>query len=209
MADSRRKFIVTKLNGNYSLLFPITPFPKFKSSMDITTEKSFGHGEVDLGATRNLDIMTVSGIFPHPDNNYNFIFSKGIPPMYFINYLYQWMENQNDLLVQYRTDTQKICHMYCRVHDFDYAEEDGTKNVRYNITFREYRKNNLTLADDESISARARETYGQEFYYVGEGDTLINIAAKLYGDSSMWKYLQNKNDLKNPLVLDIGQQLRI
>ena len=209
MADDRRKFIVTKLNGNYSLLFPITPFPKFKSSMDITTEKSFGHGEVDLGATRNLDIMTVSGTFPHPDNDYKFIFRKGYSPGYFINYLDQWMENQNDLLVQYRTDTKKIFHMNCRIQDFDYGEEDGTKNVRYNITFRRYRENKLNVADDEAISARAKETYGSDFYYVDEGDTLISIAKKIYGDSSMWKYLQNKNDLKNPLVLEFHQQLRI
>lgn len=209
MSDDRRKLILTKLNGNYSLLFPITPFPKFKSSMDITTEKSFGHGEVDLGATRNLTIVTMSGIFPHPDNNYNFIFSKGYSPMHFVNYLYQWMENQNDLLMQYRTDTEKICHLNCRVQDFDFAEEDGTKNVRFNLTLREYRKNNLTLADDLAKSTRAIETYGQEFYYVGEGDTLISIAAKIYSDSTMWKYLQNKNDLKNPLVLDVGQRLRI
>ena len=209
MADDRRKLIITKLNGNYSLLFPITPFPKFKSAMDLSTEKSFGHGEVDLGATRNLTIVTMSGIFPHPDNGYNFIFSKGYSPMHFVNYLYQWMENQNDLLMQYRTDTQKICHLNCRVQDFDFAEEDGTKNVRYNLTLREYRKNNLNVADDEAISARARETYGSDFYYVDEGDTLISIAKKIYGDSSMWKYLQNKNDLKNPLVLEFHQQLRI
>ena len=34
MADERRYFKVTGKADNYSLIFPITPFPKFSSSVD-------------------------------------------------------------------------------------------------------------------------------------------------------------------------------
>ena len=208
-SKDRRKLILTKLNGNFSILFPLTPFPKFSASMDKSTEKLYGHGEMDTGATRNLTKVTMSGTFPHPKNNYSFVFNNDYMPGYYVNYLYQWMENQNDLLLQYRTDEQKITHLYCRIDKFDYAEEDGSKNVKFNLTLTEYRKDERNVSDDESMSERTRKTYGANTYYVAEGDTLQSIAAKLYGDSSKWYYLMNKNDLKNPLVLTVGQGLKI
>lgn len=207
--DDRRKLILTKLNGNFSILFPLTPFPKFSSSMDISTEKLYGHGEMDTGATRKLTKITMSGIFPHPDNKYDFVFNNDYTPGYYTNYLYQWMENQNDLLLTYRTDKKKITHLNCRIEKFDYHEDDGTKNVKFNLTLREYRKYDLTISDDEALSQKIRKEYGADTYYVGEGDTLMSIAAKLYSDSSKWVYLMNKNDLKNPLILTVGQAIKI
>ena len=177
--------------------------------MDKSTEKLYGHGEMDTGATRNLTKVTMSGMFPDPDNNYTFVFNNDYKPGYYTNYLWQWMENQNDLLLQYRTDEQKITHLYCRIDKFDYAEEDGSKNVKFNLTLTEYREDKRNISNDESLSAKIRKEYGADTYYVGEGDTLISIAAKLYSDSTKWVYLMNKNDLKNPLVLTVGQGLKI
>ncbi|WP_238948861.1 LysM domain-containing protein [Clostridium sp. YIM B02569] len=209
MGEDRRKLILTKVKDNFSILFPLTPFPKFSSSMNISTAELFGHGETDTGAIRNLTKITMDGILPHPKNNYDFVFNNDYAPGYYTNYLYDWMVNQNNLLMSYRTDTQKISHLNCRIEKFDFAEEDGSKNIKFNLTLREYRENKLTDSNDVVNSKYVIDSYGSDTYYVGEGDTLITIAAKLYGDSSKWNYLMNKNNLKNPLILEVGQGLKI
>lgn len=209
MGNDRRKLILTKLNENYSILFPITPFPKFSSGMNIQTVELFGHGEMDVGATRNLTKVTMSGIFPHPYNNYDFVFNNDHMPGYYTGKLLTWMRNQNDLKLTYCTDREKLITLKCRIEKFDYAEEDGTKNIKFNLTLREYRENKLTQSNIIVDSEKVKKSYGADTYYVGEGDTLISIAAKLYGDSSKWDYLMNKNNLKNPLDLTIGQGLKI
>ena len=53
------------------------------------------------------------------------------------------------------------------------------------------------------------KSYGSSSYFVGEGDTLISIATKLFGDSSKWSYLQNINNLSNPLSLELGQEIKL
>lgn len=209
MSDDRRKLIITKKSTNFSLLFPLTPFPKFSSGMNIQTAELFGHGEVDIGATRNLTRITMSGMFPYPSNNYDFVFNNDHVPGFYINYLYDWMVNQDDLELTYRTDSQKISHLNCRIEKFDYYEDDGTKNVKFNMTLREYKDNTLTTSNVVADSKRAIESYGSDTYYVADGDTLITIASKIYGDSSKWSYLMNKNDLKNPLELNTGQAIKI
>lgn len=204
----RRKLIITGIKDNVDLLFPITPFPKFSSEMEIQTIDLFGHGEKDVGATPKLTRVSMTGIFPHPDNHYDFALDYKMPK-YYINWLYYWMNNQSNLKMRYCTDSQNVSSLNCRVTKFDFAEEDGTRNVKFNLSLKEYKENKLTQSSMEVESEKVRESYGADTYYVGEGDTLISIAAKLYGDSSKWDYLMNKNDLKNPLDLTIGQGLKI
>jgi len=52
-------------------------------------------------------------------------------------------------------------------------------------------------------------SYGSDTYFVAEGDTLITIAAKIFGDSTKWAYLMNLNQLQNPIDLTVGQALKI
>lgn len=46
-------------------------------------------------------------------------------------------------------------------------------------------------------------------YTIKTGDTLISIAGKVYGDTSKWRDLAIKNDIKNPRKLPIGKVLKL
>lgn len=208
MADEIRYFKVTGKSDNVSLVFPITPFPKFSASVSSITENVYGVGEVDLGHNKNLIKCNCSGIFPHPKNNYNFVLDNHYPS-HFINWLNKWLNEQNDLLIEYYTKSQKVSHLNCRIQSFDFGEEDGTKNVQYNLSFKEYKEitinNSSAIVDGKSVA----ESYGSSSYFVAEGDTLISIATKLFGDSSKWSYLQNVNNLANPLNIEVGQEIKL
>ena len=207
MADERRYFKVTGKADNYSLVFPITPFPKFSASVDTKSERLLGVGEIDLGHTKNLIRCAITGIIPHPNNNYPFLLVPPKSTATYINWFNKWLNNQNDLLIEYYTKDQRIAHLDCRIQEFEWSEEDGTKNIHYSITFKEYR--NIAINNGETNGKSVAESYGSSVYYVGEGDTLISIATKLFGDSSKWSYLQKVNGLTNPLYLNVGQEIKL
>jgi nucleoid-associated protein YgaU len=59
--------------------------------------------------------------------------------------------------------------------------------------------------------AKAKEAEEVRTYRVQSGDTLGKIAAKLYGDGSRWPEIfeANKDQIKNPDLIDVGMELRI
>lgn len=207
MADDRRYFKVTGKADNYSLIFPITPFPKFSASVDTKTERLIGVGEVDLGHTKNLMKCTISGIIPNPENDYLFLLVPPKSTSTYINWFCKWMNDQNDLLIEYYTKDKRIAHLDCRIQEFEWGEEDGTKNINYSMTFKEYR--NITINNGETDGKKVAESYGSSVYYADDGDTLISIATKLFGDSSKWSYLQKINGFSNPLFIYKGQAIKL
>ena len=50
---------------------------------------------------------------------------------------------------------------------------------------------------------------GVRYYYVGKGEGLQVIAQKMYGKASMWKTIQEANNLPDNAVLKLGQRLVI
>ena len=50
---------------------------------------------------------------------------------------------------------------------------------------------------------------GVRYYYVAKGDGLQAIAQKMYGKASMWKTIQEANNLPDNAVLKLGQRLVI
>jgi hypothetical protein len=47
-----------------------------------------------------------------------------------------------------------------------------------------------------------------KYYTVKRGDTLSGIAIKLYRDASKWRKLADRNNIKNPKKLRVGQRLK-
>ena len=211
MADTRRRLKLTRLRDNTVIIFPITPFPQFTWGMNVQSQDLLGVGEMDTGATPKLTTVNISNIIlPHPDNHYEFAFSKNYPSFY-LNYLWQFMKYQNNLLLEYYTSQTKIIHLNCRVVDIVGAgEKNGNKNIYIdNLKLKEYKDNKLSSMQFENVSQKAIDKYGSNIYYVKEGDNLINIAKNLYGDSSKWEVLMNKNGLSNPLAITVGMGLYI
>ena len=50
---------------------------------------------------------------------------------------------------------------------------------------------------------------GVRYYYVDKGDGLQVIAHKMYGKASMWRIIQEANNLNENTMLKIGQRLVI
>lgn len=210
MSDIRRVFIKS-LSENLEMYFPITPFVNIKEGVNTSTQDLFGFGEIDTGSSAKLDTWSCESFFPDIDNDYEFDLSyTKYPSDYYVETLSRWMKEQQILVFQYyRADEYyRFVDKYCKITGFSHGEKNGNKDVYYILDFKEYKE--LKLVDQYIVNnSEITQSYGSDTYYVAEGDTLIGIAAKVYGDSTKWSYLMNLNGLKNPLYLVVGQGLKI
>ena len=211
MADDRRKMSITRLYDNTTIILPITPFPKFSWEREDRSEDTLGLGEYETGSSKKLCVVDIDNIIlPHPDNKYDFVFSNN-PPSFYLNYLYQFWNENNNLLLKYYAPDYKIISLNCRSKRIGRAgEKNGNKNIYIeSLKFKEYKDNKLSSMQLDTASQKAIKSYGSSTYTVKEGDNLINIAKRIYGDSSKWEILMNKNGLSNPLAIKVGMNLYI
>jgi nucleoid-associated protein YgaU len=66
------------------------------------------------------------------------------------------------------------------------------------------------MAEDPKAGAPAENPYTQ-WHEVAKGDTLSKIAAKYYGDPSLYPKIfeANRDRIKNPDLIQVGWKLRI
>lgn len=82
---------------------------------------------------------------------------------------------------------------------------DGTPvRARLDVTFNQF--NNAELEAKEI----KRETADfSEIYMVGQGETLSNIAGRVYGNPALWRPIALLNDVDNPRDLAVGSRLLV
>ena len=211
MSDLRRVYIKS-LTENLEMYFPITPFVNIKESMNTTTQDLFGFGEIDSGSSVKLDTWSIEGFFPDISNNYDFDLSYDkYPSTWYVETLSRWMKQQQVLVFQYYVADgyYAINNYFCKITSFSHGEKNGNKNVYYTLDFREYKTMNVNgqyfIVDNNAVIAK----YGSDTYTIADGDTLISIAQKIFGDSTKWSYLMVQNELTNPLDIKVGQVLKI
>ncbi|WP_294376890.1 LysM peptidoglycan-binding domain-containing protein [uncultured Clostridium sp.] len=202
-----RKLYLKSLIENKEILFPVTPFITYNYKMSNQTQDLFGFGEIGTGATSILATWTAKSFFPHPDNEYDFNLNpKSVG--FFVNTLWGWMTKQHPLLLRYYDDiTGNVTRQNCKITGFSYGEEDGSRDVKYTIEFQEYKKlelNNSKLQETNKIVYNNSTTYT-----VQDGDTILIIASKVYGDSTRYVDIMKNNNLTNPLGIKVGDKLNI
>ena len=69
-----------------------------------------------------------------------------------------------------------------------------------NVTFTEY-------LDPEDNKRQTDPDY--TVHILKHGDTLSSVAAKMYGDPGQWRAIADRNDIDDPIHLEIGQRLGI
>jgi nucleoid-associated protein YgaU len=203
-----RKLYVKSIQDNLEILFPVTPFITWKSGMNKTSQDLYGFGEIGTGATPKLTTWVAESFFPHPDNEYDFLAGTNYGTTYYINWLDKWKREQHVLVFKYAADNgRSISTWYCKIDTFEFGEKDGSMDVFYTLEFTEYKELKL----DGAYINRNNEiklNYGST-YTVKDEDTILTIAAKVYGDSSKYKDIMFNNQITNPLDIKLGQRLKI
>jgi Contractile injection system tube protein/LysM domain len=84
---------------------------------------------------------------------------------------------------------------------FTLFNSNGTPiRATLNVTFTEFLK-----PEDDKLQTDPDYTV----HVIKRGDTLSNVAAKMYGDPARWRAIAERNDIDNPIHLEIGRRLGI
>lgn len=101
------------------------------------------------------------------------------------------------------------------IEDITEMLREGDRDVGLALTLREYKlKSALTALAGEGRAAavsqpREEERITPQTYIVRAGDTLWSIAARFYGDGTLWRVLAEKNGVADPKKLTVGRVLTL
>jgi hypothetical protein len=208
-------------DSDKTLIFPISPSDvMFNEDSDSQTIKLINYGELPVGMNRKLATWSIDSFFPIRINTgaysnsgeegyvtdkkfkYWFDISKGTELPYddYCNQLLTWKNNQTPLVFFFQTWGG---YYNCQIKKFNYGRKDSIGNVYYQIDFQEY----IEYTNFDSGSAST--DYSSDTYYPAEGENILQIAKKLYGDSDYYTYFMNLNSITNPLDIKAGQAYKV
>lgn len=205
--------------GSLKLRMPILPSEyTHENTANNETVNINAIGEVSVLGKRNLKTVSFSSIFPA--QKYSFYKGTFHSPNYFTTKIEKMMESGEVRLIV--TGSKKI-NMLATIETFAWGENDGSKDINYDIEFREYRKlkvakekkkvkktvNKKSKKVKKTTTSRKSKTVKSTTYVVKKGDTLCRIAKKLTGSSSNYRAIANQNNIKNPNKIYVGQKLVI
>ena len=186
--------------------FPVLPSAINVQDYAITNDSNItGLGDVTVFGGKGLRTIEISSFFPNPKKKYPFVSYTDYPKQYdCVNKIKKWMD-KGEVLRFIVTGTE--INFQVRITDFEYSEQDGTRDVYFTINLKEYRKIKISSTTpkkkktDNKDRTDTKETDNkpkQKTYTVKSGDTLYDIAKKYYGKGSDYKKIIEKNKSKYP-----------
>lgn len=212
------EFWLKKSNSDKFML-PVNPESfAFTEKHNNTSVNVNSIGEVNLLGKRDLKTGTISSHFPKRDRNYANNSGRQAPYTY-INKLLSWKSSGKP--IQLIITGTKI-NFQVTIETLKYGEQDGTGDVYYDLTLKEYRAVEIKktkLKETEKKKTTKKESKPKrpvakketKTYTVKSGDCLWNIAKKFYGNGAQYTkiYNANKGKIKNPNLIYPGQVLTI
>lgn len=210
------EFWLKKSNSDKFML-PVNPESfAFTEKHNNTSVNVNSIGEVNLLGKRDLKTGTISSHFPKRDRNYANNSGRQAPYTY-INKLLSWKSSGKP--IQLIITGTKI-NFQVTIETLKYGEQDGTGDVYYDLTLKEYRaveikktklKEKKKTTKKKSKPKRPAAKKKTKTYTVKSGDCLWNIAKKFYGNGAQYTkiYNANRGKIKNPNLIYPGQVLTI
>ena len=175
--------------------FPVLPSAINVQDYAIINDSNItGLGDVTVFGGKGLRTIEISSFFPNPKRKYSFVSYTDYPKQYdCVNKIKKWMD-KGEVLRFIVTGTE--INFQVRITDFEYSEQDGTRDVYFTINLKEYRK--IKISSTTPKKKKTDNKPKQKTYTVKSGDTLYDIAKKHYGKGSDYKKIIEKNKSKYP-----------
>ncbi|EGT5043850.1 LysM peptidoglycan-binding domain-containing protein [Clostridioides difficile] len=198
--------------ANNAFRFPVIPSSfEINGSATINTSNILSVGDIAVFGGLGLKTIELSSFFPNQE--YSFCNYNGFPKPYdCVNLIESWMR-EGYILRFIITETN--INFECIIADFNYREQDYSRDVYFTLSLKEYRRiqiSKVSINNDEKLSSEKNVplTKGfntkQKTHKVAEEDTLSKIAKKYYGNGDLWEkiYKANEDKIKDPSVIKNG-----
>lgn len=214
MADS--EFWIKSELDNLNLLLPVTPSKyeiEYANNVEVVNAII---GDVNIPTSYKLSNVILEGFFTV--KNYPYVNKK----TYNANTCMDYVELIK-MLVAYKRiirlivtkDNETKINLPYIVESINYYEEDGSGDIYYKISLKEYRNISLGNENQRLVNNTSQETAIQrnsnKIHIVTETDTLRNIARQYYGNGDLWTkiYEANKDKIKIPEKIYPNQEFII
>lgn len=178
---------------------PVNP-PSFQvtNTQNNTSIEVQSTGEVNLIGTTGLMGIEISSFFPVKE--YSFVQYKPFPKPYdCVDKIKKWIKTPIQLII-----TGTNLNIPVTIESFSHSEEDGSGDVSFSITLKEYRTvayktiSKKTSKSGKKVSKKKTKKRSSKEkktvkYVVKKNDTLWGIAKKQTGKSSNWKKIYKDN----------------
>lgn len=187
---------------NTAYRLPVNPEKiNIKSSQKIYENNVIGLGAISESG--DLEIKEYEFTAEFPSTAHSYIETKGqfYPANLYIDILTRCREMKIPIKFisysEYRTFNDLVF-----IERMDIEERAGEEGDYY-ITF------TLKECKQYGVKEINRASQKNKTYVVQQGDSLISIALKVYGDDSKYKEIMDKNGIKNINLLKVGQVLKV
>lgn len=150
-------------------------------------------GEVMLLGNEDLRTMQLDSFFPNQD--YAFLeYNNTLSAWDFVSKILDWKASKKPIRV---VITGTILNREMGIEDFQYGERDGSGDVYYSLSLKDYRR--LRVKTVAKVAEKPKPTRPvvkpptKKTYVVKRGDNLWNIAKRFYGNGNEWKKIYNAN----------------
>ena len=184
-------------------------------------------GNILLLGNRDLKKISIESFFPNQD--YPFVTTQQRhDPYTYVESIERWRDSKKPIRLII-TDTP--INLALGIESFTYGERDGSGDVYYSLEMSEYRFTNVKEQSKKEYSPPSKTGLTEEdlrvskevidsltrgdtrdvpnSYTVKPGDTLTTIAKMKTGNSSNYKVIAEKNNIKDPNKISVGQVLKL
>lgn len=203
-----RRQVILNSDGEKFIL-PITPKGyEVKTSQNNKTVDILDFGEAMLFGNAKLKRLSFSSFFPHPKHNYPFVIGDIKTPIECVDLFTKWKETKKPIRV---IITDSPINLMMGIKEFNYREQEGTRDIYYQVSFIEYKELNTPSANNDKqvqditgLKARTDIPNNPETW-VDKADDILDSAKKVYGDYSKWRNIAQSNNLNDLAINNINK----
>lgn len=197
-----RSQIVLSCDGE-RFVIPVTPKTyKVQTEQNNRVIDIIDTGEAQLFGNPRLRKLSFSCFFPQPSHEYPFIVGDDIAPTECVEKLIKWKEGKKPVRV---IITNSPVNLMMAIKSFDYREQDGSRDIYYDLSLIEWRDLNTLPANndkqvEEKTGLKKRPTdrpVSKTAQAVKRSRDILEASKRAYGKVQYWRNIANANGLKN------------
>lgn len=197
-----KRTIILSCDGD-KLTIPVTP-----KTYKVQTEQNnriidiIDTGEAQLFGNPKLQKLSFSCFFPQPSHSYPFVVGDSKAPSDIVEQIIKWKESKKPVRV---IITDSPVNLMMAIKSFDYREQDGSRDIYYDLSFVEWRDLNTLPANndkqvDEKTGLKKRPTdrpVSKAAQAIKRSRDILEASRRAYGKVQYWRSIANANSLKN------------
>ncbi|MCB5725951.1 hypothetical protein [Mitsuokella jalaludinii] len=190
---------------------PVTPKTyKVETEQNNRVVDILDTGEAQLFGNRKLKRLSFSCFFPQPSHAYPFVVGDDRSPSECVELLEKWKEGKKAVRV---IITDSPVNLMMAIKSFDYREQDGSRDIYYELKFIEWRDLNTPLANNEKqvekLTGLKKRPVGTTIpprpSSIQRARDILDASRKAYGKYKYWRSLRDKNNLKYLALKNLRQ----